>query len=261
MQMPEVPRGRFVWHDLMAADARQAETYYTKLLGWGTSAWDSADMPYTMWTREDTPLGGVMELPEDARQSGALPHWLAYVAVPDVDGAVAETEAAGGTARVPPTDIPTVGRFAIIADPQGATLAVFCPAGGAPGHDGPPRIGEFSWHELAATDHEAAFAFHSSLFGWERMQTLDLGEAGSYQIFGRAGLPLGGMFNKPAQIPGPPFWLCYIRVDNVGASVERVGELGGRVLNGPLDVPGGDTVAQCLDPQGAAFALHSTAGT
>jgi predicted enzyme related to lactoylglutathione lyase len=120
-------------------------------------------------------------------------------------------------------------------------------------------VGEFSWHELAATNHAEIFPFYAELFGWNAMETLDLGAMGTYQVFGRAGVPLGGMFNKGDAIPGPPFWLYYIRVDDVAAAVGRVTELGGQVLNGPTEVPGGDMVAQCLDPQGAAFALHSTA--
>jgi len=82
---------------------------------------------------------------------------------------------------------------------------------------------------------------------------------GVYHMYGCAGtgVPLGGMFDKPADVP--PSWLLYVRVDDVKQAAEKVKELGGTVLNGPMEVPGGDMVAQCLDPQGAAFALHSTA--
>lgn len=65
------------------------------------------------------------------------------------------------------------------------------------------------------------------------------------------------MFNKPAEMPGPPFWLYYIMVPDVKAVVEKIKGLGGQILNGPMEVPGGDLIAQCLDPQGAAFAIHS----
>ena len=65
------------------------------------------------------------------------------------------------------------------------------------------------------------------------------------------------MFTKPADMPGPPAWLYYINVEDVAASIEVVKELGGKVLNGPMEVPGGSFIAQCLDPQGAVFAIHS----
>ena len=84
-----------------------------------------------------------------------------------------------------------------------------------------------------------------------------MGPGGIYQIYGQSGAPLGGMFNKPAEMPGPPMWLYYVSVENVNDAVEKVAELGGQVLNGPMEVPGGDLIAQCVDPQGALFALHS----
>ncbi len=256
--MTNSPRGRFVWYDLMTPDPNAAVAFYTGLIGWGTTQWEEGVEPYRMWTVGDTPIGGVMTLPPEAQQAGAPPHWLAYVAVPDVDATTAHAVDQGAEALVPPTEIPTVGRFSVIRDPHGAVLAIFTPAGDAPGHEGPADVGEFSWHELAAIDPAQVLPFYQDLFGWDAMDTLDLGEMGSYQVFGRNGLPLGGMFSKGDAIPGPPFWLYYIRVDDVGAAVERVKSLGGQVLNGPMQVPGGDVVAQCCDPQGGAFALHAT---
>lgn len=256
---PAEVRGRFVWYDLMTTDPQGAVEFYTRLAGWGTQTWDGMGTPYTMWTQGGAPLGGVMEMPGEAKGSGSPPHWLAYVGVPDVDDTVAAAAAAGATTCVPPTDIPTVGRFAVIADPQGAMLAVFTPLEGAPGHEGPPRVGEFSWHELATTDHGAAFDFYAGLFGWERGEAMDMGPGGIYQLYLRRGQPLGGMFTKPSDMPGPPAWILYLRVADVNGAVERVRELGGSVIGGPMEVPGGDLIAHCLDPQGGMFAIHSTA--
>ena len=252
--------GRFVWYDLMTTDPDAAQSFYTKLIGWGTQAWDGGPMPYTMWTNNDTPLGGVMTLPDEAKQAGAPPHWLAYIHRSDVDATVAKAEENQGKVLAPAQDIPKVGRFAVLADPQGAAFAVYTPAEETPGNPGPPAIGEYSWHELNTTDHENAWGFYETLFGWKKGDAMDMGEMGTYQMYSAAGgdIPLGGMFNKPKEMPGPPFWLYYVRVDDVHKSVEKVKELGGQVLNGPMEVPGGDHVAQCMDPQGAAFALHST---
>ena len=66
------------------------------------------------------------------------------------------------------------------------------------------------------------------------------------------------MFNKPAEMSGPPMWLYYVTVDDVDAAVAEVKKLGGQVLNGPMEVPDGGRIAQCVDPQGALFALHSS---
>jgi hypothetical protein len=251
-------RGRFVWYDLMTSDPEAAQTFYKELIGWGTQAWEGP-MPYTMWTHGDTPLGGVATLPDEAKKTGAPPHWLGYVQTPDVDETVAKAEANQGKVIAPAQDIPEVGRFAILSDPQGAVFAVFTPASEAPGNAGPPEIGEYSWHELNTTDHDNAWGFYETLFGWKKLDAMDMGEMGMYQMFtsGDSEIPLGGMFNKPKEMPGPPAWLYYARVDDVHQSVEKVTKLGGQVLNGPMEVPGGDHIAQCMDPQGAAFALHS----
>lgn len=252
------PRGRFVWYDLMTTDPGGAADFYTKVAGWGTQPWEGASTPYTMWTTHDTPIGGVMKLPPE--MAGAVPpHWIGYVAVPNVDESARQAAELGGKVLTAPMDIPEVGRFAVISDPQGAAIAIFTPKEGASRPDAPPNVGEFSWHELTTTDHRNAYAFYQKLFGWDKTGDFDMGEMGVYQTYGRGDQMLGGMWTKPADMPMPPNWLYYIRVPNVDQAAERVKELGGQVLNGPMDVPGGDRIAQCMDPQGAAFAVHSRA--
>ncbi|HSC27071.1 MAG TPA: VOC family protein [Vicinamibacterales bacterium] len=251
-----VSLGRFVWYDLMTTDPKNAESFYNKIAGWGTQIWNGP-VPYTMWMVGTTPIGGVMAMPPGV---GAPPHWLAYIATPDVDRTVKQAESLGGTTHKEPTDIPTVGRFAVLTDPQGAYFAAFTPAGETPGHDGPAAIGEISWHELMTTDSAAAWKFYEALFGWEKRTEHDMGPMGVYRLFGYKGMEIGGMFDKPAEAPGPPFWLHYIRVDNADRVADLVKTHGGTILNGPMDVPGGDRIAQCMDPQGAAFAIHSRSG-
>lgn len=255
----EANHGRFVWFDLMTTELAAAIDFYTGLVGWRTQEWKDASMTYTMWANGETPLGGVVQLPPEASSNGATPHWLAYVAVADVDRTVARAKELGGDVVHAPTDIPTVGRFAVIRDPQGAMIAVYRSlTQAADCEPKQPAPGDFCWHELATTDHRAASEFYAALFGWEKHEAMDMGEAGIYQIYGRSGQALGGMFNRPCEMPGPPAWLSYITVPDVRTAVGRVAELGGQVLNGPMEVPGG-LIAQCLDPQGAMFALHSSA--
>jgi uncharacterized protein len=246
-------RGRFVWHDLMTTDPKKVEPFYKAVAGWGTQVWDGP-VPYTMWTVGDAMIGGVMSLPPGVP---APPHWLGYVFVPDVDATVAQAQSLGGQTHKAGTDIPTVGRFAVLVDPQGAAFAVFTSIGDPPGHEGPPRLGEFSWHELMTTDHASAFAFYHALFGWEKLQEHDMGPMGVYVIFGRNGVQVGGMFNKTDDMPMPPNWLHYIHVDSADRVADVVKANGGTVVNGPMEVPGGDRIAQCMDPLGAMFAVHS----
>ncbi len=258
-----IPHGRFVWYDLMTSDPDAAQQFYTRIAGWGTQPWGDPGS-YTMWTNGGAPLGGTVRLPDELIAQGIPPHWLAYVCVRNVDETIREAEKLGGKAMHQPEDIPSVGRFAVLADPQGAALAIFTPAEEPPGHAGEPRLGEFSWHELMTTDYVAAFDFYKTLFGWEKISDFDMGEMGMYHMFGQHvtvdgglhGFPYGGMFNKTPDMPMPPNWMCYIQVSNVDETVALVKELGGQILNGPMEVPGGDMIAQCLDPQGAAFAVH-----
>ncbi len=206
-------------------------------------------------------VGGMMETPADAKARGVPPHWMIYVGVHDDDATTARTRSLGGTVNVPPSDIPKVGRFAVLADPQGAHFAILQPDGPSPtGPEAAAAPLEVSWRELATTDLKAATAFYATLFGWEMLKANDMGAMGVYQEFGRFGRSLGGMYRKPAEMPAPPHWLIYVRVPDIQASVVTVKARGGKILNGPMEVPGGDLVAQILDPQGAAFALHQTKG-
>ncbi len=246
--------GRFVWYELMTPDPAAAIAFYSDVAGWTTQKWETGD--YTMWVGPQGPLGGVMPLAEDAKKMGAPPNWMANLEVADVDAAIEKVKARGGQVFVPPQDMPTIGRFAVIADPQGAAIALFKPAGAMASPDG-TRPGAFGWHERMTTDHEAAFSFYSEICGWERISEFDMGPMGKYLIFGREGQRLGGMMTKPKDAPMPTAWLYYIRVADFDAALERAKAKEARLLNGPMEVPGGERVAVLMDPQGAAFALVS----
>ncbi len=251
--------GAFVWYDLMTSDPKGAGDFYTGLIDWGTRSWDDGGENHTLWTNRDTPFGGVVELTEEARAAGAPAHWLAYVAVEDIRATIARAGELGGSVLHGPTDISSVGIWAVLTDPQGALFSIYQSAGELPAEAGDPEIGGFSWHELATSDSKSALSFYSDLFGWKSGEAMDMGEAGTYQLYGAGGDPLGGMFDKPNGMPGPPMWLYYVKVRDVNEAVKKVAELGGQVINGPMEVPGGDLIAQCLDPQGALFAIHSSA--
>ncbi|HSM34975.1 MAG TPA: VOC family protein [Longimicrobiales bacterium] len=254
--MPEIPRGRFVWYELLTTDPEGAEAFYGSLMGWGTDEWQAPveDMPpYRMWTVDGTSIGGIMELPEEARQGGAPPHWLGHIATPDADATAARAEELGATVLMGPHSIPEVGRFAVIRDPWGATFSAYTPAGEAPGHEGEPKVGEVVWHELLTEDYAGAADFYGDLFGWTRGEPMDMGEMGIYQIVERNGVQLGGIMNRPPEWPSS--WLYYVRVDDLDGKIEAVRSTGGKILNGPMEVPGGGRIAQGLDPQGGAFAI------
>jgi predicted enzyme related to lactoylglutathione lyase len=247
--------GSFLWYDLMTPDPEGAKAFYGKVMHWGTEVFEGGPKPYDMWTRDGRPIGGLMELPDEAAAAGAPPHWLAYIGTPDVDGTTERAAELGATVLVPPQEIPDVGRFSVISDPDGAVFATFCPDQEGSPHPGTPLEGDFSWHELMTADFAKGFDFYSDLFGWSVVEDMDMGDYGIYRIYGGEGPPLGGIMTRPPDMPVAA-WLFYVSVGDLDAALDRVREGGGMVVNGPEDVPGGDRVAQCRDPQGAMFALH-----
>lgn len=251
------PAGRFVWYELMTSDPDAAMAFYTDVIGWGTTPFEGAPMPYTMWTKGEQPVGGVLEMPAEA---GAPPTWMAHVRVDDVDAVAVRVEELGGRILNGPESLEEVGRWVVFGDPQGAVIAAFRPETEmSPGPD-EPEPGDVSWNELGTSDHQAALEFYSDLFGWEKQDEMDMGDAGVYRMYGTPGGPmLGGMYNRSPEMPGPdrPAWLFYIRVADLDGAVERVKDGGGTIVVEPMEVPGGSRIAVGLDPQGAAFGLHS----
>lgn len=247
-------KGRFVWYDLMTTDVDAARKFYTEVIGWKTTKWEQEG--YQMWTVGEQPIGGLMALPDEAKKMGAPPNWLAYIETDDVDATVNLAEKLGGRVYRKPADIPNVGRFAILADPQGATFATF--KAQTPGADTPSKPGFFSWHELNTTDYEGAWKFYSELFGWKPTSSMDMGQdLGAYWMFGLdPQKSMGGMSNVAKQMKMPPHWMYYVTVENIDATVGGIKKAGGKILNGPMDIPGNDKIAQCMDPQGAAFAIY-----
>ena len=249
-----VPKGQHLWYDLITTDLPGAKDFYQSVIGWGTQPFEGGPGPYDMWTVGERPVGGSVELPEEARKQGAPPHWMAYIGTPDAD-ATAQRAVELGATHLHTEEIPQVGKFAIIQDPFGAVFSAFQPAGESPPSEGKPTHGEFSWAELMTEDYEKAYAFYADLFGWDKGQPMDMGPMGIYQLIRLGDRDFGGIMNKPEGMPMSA-WIYYVNVDDIDKAVEGVKANGGQVLNGPIEVPGGDRVAQCQDPQGGTFALH-----
>lgn len=246
----------FVWFELLTENASRAGKFYSHVIGWSTDVWEGGAVPYTLLQAQDGVVGGMITLPKGARKQGALPHWLGYVGVDDLDGATDKAQRLGATLLFAPTEIPDVGRFAVVTDPQGAAIALYTPLADAPPVNTTPRPGRMIWHELVTTDVDAAWTFYEALFGWHKTETIATEREGPYQMFGIRGRTLGGIVTKPAAMPGLSTWLYYTTVKDLDIALKRVKSGGGRVLNGPMEVPGGDRVAQCADMDGATFALH-----
>jgi uncharacterized protein len=259
-ESPDMPmnlRNSFMWYELMTTDRADAVRFYRAVLGWGMQ--DSpgpSEIPYTVLSVGDTGLGGVMQLDTAMLAVGLRPNWGAYVGVDDVDETVRRIVAAGGTVHRAPADIPGVGRFAVVADPQGAVFQLLHGV-----HEGPmpdvPRgaVGNCGWHELHSDDPAAGFAFYSAVFGWRKVQAIDIGPMGVYQTFDfGAGEMWGGVMKRQPELP-VSCWLYYFDVAGAEDAIARVTAAGGQRMHGPMQVPTGQWVAICQDPQGAVFGL------
>ena len=239
-------RGRFVWHELLTTDTAAAAAFYPRIVPWRTQP---SNMPgYTIFMSGQSQVAGLMALPSEAGSAPA--HWLMYVGTPDVDATCAQAQSLGARVCKAAADIPNVGRFAVLADPQGATFAVFTPGSGPP--PAAPAFGGFSWHELATTDVAAALRFYGQLFGWNKGVGHDMGAMGVYQLFEQGGMAVGGMCNTQGPST-PPSWLSYVHVADSSRAVVAVKAAGGRLLHGPVEVPGGSWIALFMDPQGGAL--------
>jgi len=113
--------GEFSWNELVTRDVAVSKTFYSGLFGWTVEPFQDGD--YTLFKQGDTVVGGLMKCPDPGLPS----HWLPYVTVDDVDASAKKAAALGAKIVVDPRDIPSVGRIAVLTDPQGAPIGLFKP--------------------------------------------------------------------------------------------------------------------------------------
>lgn len=250
--------GDFLWYELMTSDPQAAEKFYGDLLGWTFKPADHDGSDYRTFAKDGEEIGGLMTLSPDMQSGGARPMWVGYVAVDDVDASAGKIGDLGGTVTLGPQDIPGVGRFAFASDPSGAPFYIM--TGSVEGEETTsfskyePREGHCAWNELTSADQAGAHAFYTALFGWEKADTMDMGEMGSYDMYSNGDYTLGGIMQKPEEMPASQ-WSFYFRVPSIDAATDYVRANGGKIINGPEEIPGGDYVFTGIDPQGAAFSL------
>jgi predicted enzyme related to lactoylglutathione lyase len=246
-------RGLFVWHEVGTTDLRVGEDFYAKVAGWKAESW-SQNPSYKLFVAKRESKAGLYLITESLNTVTPPPSWLSYIGTPDVDATVRQAVELGGKVIVPAYNVPSVGRMAHLQDPQGALFAVSSQEERSQFTD--PQLGDFSWHELLTTNLQTAFDFYAKLFGWEKMEAMDMGPQGTYQIFGTGGRQLGGMFN-PGPLPGGPLWIPYVMVADARRTAEAAKEMGATIAHGPSEVPGGDWVFTGVDRHGAMFGAHS----
>jgi predicted enzyme related to lactoylglutathione lyase len=248
--------GRHSWSELMTTDVKGAETFYRKVIGWTSEPFTGSPMPYIQFKRAGgSGVAGLMEKPAEIKMP---PFWAMYIAVPDLAEATAKIKKLGGSQLSEVITVKGVGQLQMVKDPQGAGFYVIQPEPRDNPPDRDPVVGEASWLELMTTDWRAASTFYQQLFGWQPTEAMDMGEMGTYQMFNRGTRMIGGMMNLPKEMSQvPPNWQIYFLVDDIDAAVTRITENGGTIVQGPMEVPGGDKILNATDPQGGHFALHA----
>lgn len=255
--------GDFIWYELMTTDADAAATFYEAILPWTVG--NQPD--YREIVATEGHVGGMLPLTKDMTDHGARPQWVGYINVDDVDKMVESVEHGGGKDYMPARDMPGIGRFAMVADPQGAAFYVMKPI--PPANDPEatsnafaaerPMDGHCAWNELATSDPAGALHFYGVRFGWVKDGEMEMGPAGAYHFL-RHGPMIGGVMAKVAEMPVSA-WTHYFRVADIDAAAAGVKANGGTIIMGPVPVAGSDFALTAIDPQGAHFALVGKKGT
>jgi len=255
------PSSGFIWYELMTPDPDAAKTFYDEVVGWTIEPRSQFPNGYRMIGRSDGGFaGGVLPLDDEMRKHGARPTWLGYLYSDDVDASVAEIESAGGKTFMAPFDIPNIGRVAMVADPAGAPFYIMKPT--PPEGQPDAQSDVFStdqaqhvrWNELSTTDPDAAVDFYRRHFGWGQEGDMDMGEMGKYRFIQNGPTTIGAIMRKPPQLP-VSLWTYYVGVDDIDRGVGAIKSGVGQVLNGPMEIPGGEFALNAMDPQGAPFGL------
>lgn len=245
-------KNRFIWFDLMSTDRDTSLAFFTPLFGWSKSDFDMGEMgTYSVLEAGGASFGGAMSMDPAA---GHPSHFIGYIYTDDVDAVAARVPELGGQVPYPPMDIPGIGRFAVLQDPMGAhfsALTTLPTTAQAPETD--PPYGCVSWSELSSNDPEKSGAFYSQLFNWE-LKGSWLAEMPDYTIALQGESMLAGLM-KSVEEGMPSAWLFYFNVEDIGASVAKVAELGGTMVTETMAVPSVGQFAVASDPTGAIFAL------
>jgi predicted enzyme related to lactoylglutathione lyase len=247
------PKGDFIWYELLTSDADAAGRFYGEVVGWSIAGSGMDGVDYRLLDAGDGQAGGLMQITPEMQAGGARPVWLGYVGVPDVDAAVDDWTAAGGSIGMAAMDIPGVGRMAMLADLDGAPIYVMRGASDEIStvfRTADPR--HVRWNELAAGDDAAALAFYGERFGWTCEGAMPMGEMGNYSFIAANGVTIGAVMRSQGPVPR---WTFYFGVEDIDAAAAKVADAGGEILDGPHEIPGGEFSLHARDPQGADFGL------
>jgi predicted enzyme related to lactoylglutathione lyase len=241
--------GKPNWVDLATKDIETSMDFYSKLFGWESQILGPEAGGYVLFALKGKTVAAVAPA-----QEGQYPAWTVYFGTDDADATAKAVESAGGKVIVPPFDVLDSGRMAVFQDPVGAFFSVWQP-NTMKGFDVLNEPNTFSWAELNAKNTAGAERFYPKIFGWGMKKSEATDGAPAYTEWQVDGESIGGAMDTTTfQMEVPPFWLVYFMVANIDAAATKVKELGGQVMNGPSDYPGGQ-FAVIMDPNQTVFGL------
>jgi predicted enzyme related to lactoylglutathione lyase len=239
--------GKFVWFDLIAPDATEAQRFYRTIFGWDFEQVNSQRGSYALIVQDGQPLGGIFQ------PSAAAPAslWLAALSVPDIEQAKTFATANGAEIILPIRELPDLGKRLLMRDPQGALVALLETTRGDPA-DRALSPGEFFWMDLFTTDRRAAADFYRDLAGYEvdERQFSEL----TRLVLASQGYARAGIAPLPEEVDRPG-WLPYVLVEDVRATAERAQQAGGQMLVEPAAELLDGRLAVIADPSGGVIGI------
>ena len=247
------PKGAPCWTDLWTSNVQRSREFYARLFGWEAQEPSEEFGGYFMFNRSGAPIAGGMG---DMGDMKANDKWSIYLATDDIEEVVRQGEAAGAHFMFPPTPVADMGVQTVFADPSGAMLGVWQP-GTFHGFSVLEESGSPSWFELHTKDYDAALSFYTTVFHLHASTMSDTAEFRYSTLRSPDGdVEVAGVFDISKNADAQSCWITYWDIDDIDAALVRVAELGGSVLEGPIDSPYG-RIATVADPQGAEFKLRS----
>jgi uncharacterized protein len=240
--------GEFVWHDLLTDDAAASRTFYGSLFGWTFQPAQGIEPGYVIIKQAGYPIGGIVTI----EKGRAVPQWLSYVTVSNVEQASAAFSESGGRVYRAPLNVRKDLRVAVVGDAQGAPLGL-----ASRGRETPdqrlPSMNRWLWMEYVAVDAPSALDFYGRVVGFTS-DVLETREGMTYHLL-KTDRPRAGLFHSPWKRASSA-WLPYLRVEDPGAMAARAAQLGGSVVLAPTVGVRNGSLAIVLDPAGAPLALQ-----
>ena len=248
------PDGSPIWFELTTNDQDKAQDFYADVVGWKIAASPSAE--HGGYRIANAPDGeGVAGLMTPPPGMDGMPGWVIYFAANEVDAMAEKVKQLGGKVHFGPMDIPQIGRFATVSDPQGVVFQLM--KGASPEDSqafkqmaGDAGIGHAVWVELATPDPDAALAFYAKLFGWSKQGAMPMGAMGDYIFFGSSENDRPGAIMSSETTGAEPKWMTYFQVADIDAAIAKIEAGGGKLLQGPDEIPGGSFSIKVTDAEG-----------